>query len=144
MRRTYSIAALICMLAAAAVNAQSSATKTAADGFLATVRISRPVMAAGKPLPAGTYSIRLTADHPTPLAGQSPDAQEWVEFIVNGTVVAREIAEVLDDTDLTPVGASSFPVRSGTRVEVLRGGEFLRVSVKGERNRYLIHLPLMP
>jgi hypothetical protein len=48
------------------------------------------------------------------------------------------------DDDLPAVGASSLPVRSGTRVDMLKGGEFLRISVKGDRERYLIYLPVMP
>jgi hypothetical protein len=67
-----------------------------------------------------------------------------VEFVADGKVIAREIAEVLQDDDLPAVGASSLPVRAGTRVDLLKGGEFLRISVKRDRERYLIYLPVMP
>lgn len=112
--------------------------------MLATVRITTTVMAGGTRLPAGTYEVRLTDEHPTPLPGQSRDAPRWVEFVANGKVVAREIAEVLQDDDLPAVGASAVRVQSGTRVEMLKGGEFLRISVKRERERYLVYLPVMP
>lgn len=108
---------------------------------LATVRIPLGGLADGKPLSAGTYLLRLTAERPTPGVGQSAGAQRVVEFVLNDTVVAREIAEVLHDSDLTPVGDSARRVRDGVRVEWLRGGEFLRVSVKRGTERYLIHLP---
>jgi hypothetical protein len=111
---------------------------------LATVRIPAGVLADGRPLPAGTYEIRLTQERPAPLSGQSAEAQRIVQFVADGRVVARETAEVLRDSDLPAVGTSSLPVRSGARVEMLKGGEFLRVSVKREGERYLIHLPVMP
>jgi hypothetical protein len=107
---------------------------------LATVRVPAGVLADGKPLPAGAYELRLTQERPAPLAGQSPDAQRIVEFVADGRVVARETAEVLRDSDVPAVGTSSQPVQSGARVEMLKGGEFLRVSVKRAGERYLIHL----
>jgi hypothetical protein len=107
---------------------------------LATVAIPVSVMVSGKPVPSGTYEIRLAAGRPAPLAGQSPTAQRWVDFVANGTVVAREAAEVLYDNDLPDIGSSARPVASGTRVEMLKGGEFLRISVKRAAERYLIHL----
>lgn len=125
------------------VAAGQSATATAGTGeVLATVRITHAVLANGKPLPAGTYELRATGERPTPLAGQSPDAERWVEFVANGTVVAREVATVLRDDDRPSVGASSEPVRTGTRVEMLKDGDFLRVSVKQEVERYLVYLPV--
>jgi hypothetical protein len=109
---------------------------------LATVRITTAVLANGAPLSPGTYDVRLTQQRPTPAPGQSWAARQWVEFVANGKVVASEIAEVLHDDDLPAVGASSVRVPSGTRVEMLKGGEFLRVSVKRDHERYLIYLPV--
>ena len=37
-----------------------------------------------------------------------------------------------------------MPVRDGTRVEMLKGGEFLRISLKRGSERFLIHLPVAP
>jgi hypothetical protein len=131
---------LVSVLSPRGINAQAAPD---AD-VLTTVRITQAVMAEAKPLTPGTYDVRLTGQYPIPLAGQSREAQRWVEFVADGKVVAREVAEVLYDQDLTPVGTSSAPVRSGARVEMLKGGEFLRISVKREGERYLIHLPVMP
>jgi hypothetical protein len=100
-------------------------------------------LANGAPLPPGTYEVRLTEQRPTPSPGQSLEARQWVEFVANGKVVAREIAEVLHDDDLPAVGASSVRVPSGTRVEMLKSDNLLRVSVKRDRERYLVYLPVM-
>ena len=139
MRRTALTLAIGCTLTLATVTAQSSA-----PNVLATVRIPAGAAARGTPLPPGSYDLRLTLERPTPLAGQSPDAQRWVEFVAEGKVIAREIAEVLQDDDLPAIGASSTPVRSGVHVDMLTGGEFLRISVKRDGQRYLIYLPMTP
>jgi hypothetical protein len=110
---------------------------------LARVRIPTAVLANGAPLSPGTYELRLTEQRPTPSLGQSLEARQWVEFVANGKVVAREIAEVLHDDDLPAVGASSVRVPSGTRVERLKSDDLLRISVKRDRERYLVYLPVM-
>src|SRR5262245_60175251 len=49
---------------------------------LGSVNISKAVKADGKPLPAGTYQVRLTAQNATPDAkGQTTSAERWVEFV---------------------------------------------------------------
>jgi hypothetical protein len=144
MNRIAFTLSLACTLSVATITGQSTQAPAADVNVLATVRITTTVIAGGTPLPPGTYDIRLTQERPTPLAGQSPDAQRWVEFVAEGKVIAREIAEVLQDDDLPALGASSQPVRSGTRVEMLKGGEFLRISVKRDRERYLVYLLVMP
>lgn len=130
-------------IAVGTLTGQATVAEQVALDVLTTVRVTEAVMAGGKPLPAGTYDIRLANSGPTPLVGQSPDAARWVEFVANGHVVARDVAEVLHDDDMPTVGASSSPVRSGTRVEMLKGDEFLRISVKRQRERYLVHLPVI-
>jgi hypothetical protein len=109
---------------------------TAGSPVLATVNIPTAVLAGGKPLAAGTYQIRFATDLP-PAAS---DAQRRIEFVSKGTVVANEIAEVLRDSDLPTTGDSARPAAQGVRVETLKGGEFVRISVKRNDTRYLIHL----
>ena len=135
-------ALLLFAMSAGSPNPQSIAGTTAGASVLATVQISTPVLAGGTLLAADRYEVRLTGEHPTPRVGQSRTAQESVEFVVNGKVVARDVAEILYDDDLPSSGASSQRAKTGTRVELLKGGEFLRISVKRERERYLIYLPL--
>jgi hypothetical protein len=126
-------------LALAVVVAQSFGQ--AQTTVLGTVRITTAVMANGAVLPPGNYEVRLTQERPPARSGQSADARQWVEFASGGKVVGREIAQVLRDGDLPATGASSRPVPSGTKVEMLKDGEFLRISIKRDRERYLIYLP---
>jgi hypothetical protein len=110
---------------------------------LATVQIPRDVLANGTPLAAGTYELRLTGERPPALVGQSPDAQAFVDIVADGEAVAREVAEVLRDATLPEEGASSQRVPTGVTVNLLNGGEFVRVSVKrDDGTRYLIHFPV--
>ena len=134
---------IACALTAGSLHAQSNRPASADASVLTTVRITTPVKAGGTPLPAGMYELRLTGEHPAPAANEQRHDQEWVEFISNGKVVGRELAEIQYDDDLPAVGASSERARSGTRVEMLKDGEFLRISVKRDDNRYLIYLPVM-
>ena len=110
---------------------------------LATVRIPAPALAYGRPLAPGTYQVRLTGERPTPRPGQSADAQQWVEFVADGSVTAREVAEVIRDDDRPDIGASAERAAEGVRVQILKGGDFLRISVKRQGIRYLIHLPVV-
>jgi hypothetical protein len=138
----YAMALCVCagVLIGSAAAAQSTPASVGTGEVLATVRIPQAVLANGQPLPAGTYDVRLTNEWLT------APTEQWVELVANGAVVAREVAVVLRDDDLPVIGASSVPGQVGTRVEMLKGGEYLRVSVKrvGERERYLVYLPVMP
>jgi hypothetical protein len=98
-------------------------------------------MAGGTMLQPGTYEIRDTGEHLSPLPGQSADAMTWVEFVANGKVVARDGAE-LTDSSSQAVGTSGRTTASRPRVERLKGDEFLRISTTTNGERYLIHLPL--
>jgi hypothetical protein len=124
------------------VSVPSAGAQDAGGEFLATVQIPQPVLASGMPLAPGIYGLRLDQERVPALAGQSPEAQRRIEIIQDGRVVGREVAEVLRDDDLPEVGASSRPVPDGTQVALLRGGEFLRVSIKQGQVRYLIHFPV--
>lgn len=127
-------------LALVGVLAAGPALAHHAASVLGTVRITQPAMAGGTMLQPGTYEIRLTGEHLKPLPGQSEDAGQWVEFISNGTVVARDAAEVMTPGN-APVGTSGGP-NTRARVELLKGGDFLRVSMTRGGERYLIHLPV--
>jgi hypothetical protein len=104
------------------------------------VTITQPVMADGMPLAPGTYEIWITDERPAAGAGSS-DAQRVVEFTQNGQVVAREVAEVFPRAGREVVGTSGTAGSARARVEMLRGGEFVRVSINEADGRYLIHLP---
>ena len=129
--------ALAVMLAAGPVLAHH------APSSLGTVRITQPVKAGGTMLQPGTYEIRDTGEHAKPLPGQSAEAQTHVEFVANGMVVARDLAEVTA-TEAVPVGTSGATSGGATRsrFEMLKGGDFARVSMSRGGERYLIHLPV--
>ena len=97
-------------------------------------------MAGGQVIQPGMYEVRLTGEHVQPLPGQSEDAEQRVEFVSGGRVVARDVAEVMPGA-ATVVGTSGGTA-TGARVERLKGDEFLRVSMNREGERYLIYLPL--
>ena len=128
-------------VALAAVLAAGPAFAHHAAAMLGTVTITQPVMADGKMLAPGTYEIRDTGEHVAP--GQSGDAQAYVEIISNGTVVAREIAEVMPAAPraVGTSGATGGRASTRLRVETLRGNEFVRISANHGGERYLIHLP---
>ena len=105
------------------------------------VQIAQQVMADGKPLPAGTYELWITDERPDVKAGAPSENQRVVEFAQNGKVVAREIAEVFRRGERQVVGTSGSAGTSGARTEMLRGGEYLRVSINDPDGRFLIHLP---
>ncbi len=139
-----SLAAVVFVVAlgAGSVSAQEAARGTGAAASVTTkVRITQAVTADGKALVPGTYELRLTSEQPPQVGGGASANQRWVEFVANGTTVAREIAEVFPFDDARAVGTSS--AGAGTaKVQLLKGGEFLRIAVTGVDGRYLIHLPV--
>ena len=132
MRITLSVA-LACALAAASASAHHPTVE------LGTVRITQPVVAGGTVLQPGTYEIRDTGEHVTPLPGQSAEAQTHVEFVQNGKVVARDVAEVM--TAAPGAVGTSGAANTRLRFERLRGDEFMRISAYHSGERLLIHLP---
>src|SRR5687768_15837974 len=93
------VAALVTTLAAGVVSAQTRQGQTgqgqtgqapAGETSLGSVRLTRSVMADGKPLKAGTYQVRLTSqDAAPPAAGIK--MERWVEFLQGGKVAGREV-----------------------------------------------------
>ena len=113
---------------------------TPATPTIGTARLAQAVMADGKPLPAGTYAIRLTTDTPSVVVGQSPEFTRWVEFVQRGKVIGREIATVVPADDMRTM--AKMPRTGGAvRVQTLKGGDYLRVWITHAGTNYLIHLP---
>ncbi|TAK16341.1 MAG: hypothetical protein EPO35_05615 [Acidobacteria bacterium] len=123
-----------------ALGAQTGAKKPASLG---SVKIGRSVMADGKPLAAGTYTLRVSDETPAAVVGQSPDETRWVEFVQAGAVKGRELATVLSKDALKQMTRKSAPPAAGSaKVELLKGDDYIRVWVNAGGTQYLIHLAL--
>lgn len=109
---------------------------------LGSVSIGRKVMADGKPLAAGSYQVRLTAQAAQPAAkGASEGLERWVEFVQGGKVKGREVVSIVPASEVKGVAKMNPPARGASRVEMLKGNDYLRVWINRGGNHYLIHLP---
>lgn len=105
------------------------------------IRLPQAVLANGQPLAAGAYAVRITTERPTPAVGQSPNAECWVEFVKGGTVAGREVASVISAEDIGTVAKGPAPGLNQSRVDVLKGGEYVRVWINSAGTSYLINMP---
>lgn len=122
----------------------TAAAPTAPTGELAlgSVRLPKAVTADGKPLPAGTYQVRLTAQEAKPNAvGTSQALERWVEFVQKGTVKGREVVSIVPQAEVKNVVKDAPPPKGGSKVQMLKGNEYVRVWINKGGNYYLIHLP---
>jgi len=110
---------------------------------LGTVRLPRAVTADGKPLPAGTYTLRVTAQEARPEAvGTTETLERWAEFVQKGSVKGREVVTIVPDAEVKMV-VKDAPPRPGApaKVQTLRGKDYVRIWVNKRGNHYLVHLP---
>lgn len=126
--------------------AQTKGEVPTAATSLGSVTIPRAVTANGKPLPRGTYQVRLTAESPEPVTkGGAADQYRWVEFVQGGQVKGREVANIIPNADLgtlmTGPDREGPRVTNGAKVELLKGDDFVRVWINRGGVNYLIHLP---
>jgi hypothetical protein len=154
MKQTWLVGAVASVLFVASAaaytptQAQSGSTTQvpAGESVLGTVSIPRAVMADGKPLPAGRYTVRLTAQTAPPgsAPGALPELERWVEFVQGGQVRGRELASIVpaEEVKMTMPGPDmpGRVGRTGSRVEMLKGGEYLRVWIARGGTNYLVHL----
>ena len=127
-------------------NEQPSQTTDAAapagDLLLGTVRLPRAVTADGKPLPAGTYQVRLTGQEAGPPAvGVSENLERWVEFLQGKAVKGREVVSIVPSSEAKLVAKDAPPPANGVKVQTLKGNDYLRVWFNKGGNYYLVHLP---
>jgi hypothetical protein len=136
-------AVLVSTLAAGVVSAQQGQAP-AGETALGTVRLTHSVMADGKPLKAGTYQVRLTSQEAAPPAA-GIKMERWVEFLQGGKVAGREVVSIVPQAELKDLmpGPDSLP-RAGSgssRVEMLKGNDYVRVWINRGGVHYLIHMP---
>jgi hypothetical protein len=129
---------LICALGI--VTIPTFAQEGSSGTVLGSVTLTRKVLADGQPLAAGTYQVRLSSDQVKPAVGESPESERYVEFVRAGKVAGREVATVIPSNDMSTMKYGRPPVNS-SKVEMLKGGDYLRVWINHGSNNYLIHLP---
>lgn len=122
-------------------NTTEAPTATSTAMPLGTVRLPKALRADGKPIAAGTYQVRLTADEAKPDAkGSSEVLERWVEFVKGGQVVGREVVSIVPANEAKLVQKDSPPPSGGSKVETLKGGDYVRVWINRAGNYYLVHL----
>jgi len=118
---------------------EANATDTAMA--LGTVRIPRDVKADGKPLPKGDSQLRLTAEESKPdAAGASEKLERWVEFVQKGSVKGREVVSIVPQAEIKLVQKDAPPPANGSKIQMLKGNDYMRVWINKGGNHYLIHL----
>jgi hypothetical protein len=166
MKRLVLVGALVGAVAASPAFAQMKASKGATDQgaghtapkaqpateaapttpegqvVLGTVRLAKAVKADGKPLPAGTYQVRLTPEQASPAAkGATASLERWAEFVKGGKVVGREVVSIVPQSEISKVQKDTPPHAGASKVETLKGGDYIRVWINKGGTHYLMHLP---
>ena len=126
------------MSAVAVATIPTFAQESSTRAVLGSVTLTRKVLADGQPLAAGTYQVRLSSDQVKPVVGESPQGERYVEFVRAGKVEGREVATVIPTDDMSTMKYGRPPVNS-SKVEMLKGGDYLRVWINSGGNNYLIH-----
>lgn len=122
-------------------NTAEAANAAASAMTLGSVHIPKGVKADGKDLPAGTYTVRLTADEAKPDAkGASQSLERWVEFVKGGKVAGREVVSIVPASEAKLVQKDTPPPSGGSKVEALKGGDYTRVWINKGGTYYLVHL----
>jgi hypothetical protein len=113
------------------------------DLVLGTVHLTKATTADGKPLAAGVYQVKLTAQEAKPDAkGASENTERWVEFIQKGSVKGREVVSIVPQNEVKNVVKDTPPAANGTpKVQTLKGNDYMRVWFNKGGNHYLIYFP---
>jgi hypothetical protein len=120
----------------------TDASAPSGDLLLGTVRLPKAVTADGKPLPAGTYQVRLTGQEAGPPAvGITEPLERWVEFLQGKTVKGREVVSIVPAAEAKLVAKDAPPPPNGVKVQTLKGNDYIRVWINKGGNHYLVHLP---
>jgi hypothetical protein len=160
MKRLVVLGVLVCALGvdaasvASASQAQTATRSTTAKSAaaqptevptqampLGTVNIPRAVKADDQPLRAGAYQVRLAGEPLKPAIGETPNLEQWVEFLQGGKVRGRAVASIVPQNDIGQIAEGPRPNAGGSRVDLLKGNDYIRIWINRGGNNYLIHLP---
>lgn len=126
------------------VQAQTAAANVdvpTAEVALGSVELPRRVMANGETLASSTYDVRVAVDSATPEApGQLPVLERWVEFRQGDEVRGREVVSIIPNNEIEDVAKTAPPASGMSRVELLKGNDYLRVWSNQNNTHYIIHL----
>ena len=113
-------------------------------GGEAGLKVSSPATGAdGKALSPGVYQVRLTAQTASPDAkGQTKQLERWVEFVQKGQVKGREVVTIVPQSEIDKVQKDAPPPANGSKVETLKGGDYVRLWINKGGNHYLVHFPV--
>ena len=121
-------------------NTTENAPATDTAMALGTVRLPKGLKADGKDLPAGTYQVRLTAEEAKPDAkGSSEVLERWVEFVQGGQVKGREVVSIVPAPETKLVQKDTPPPSGGSKIETLKGGDYMRLWINKGGSYYLVH-----
>ena len=124
-------------------NTAPAPTAPSGELVLGLVRLAKGVKADGKALPAGTYQVRLTAQAPSPEAkGQSQGLERWVEFVQRGQVKGREVVTIVPQSEIGNVQKDTPPRANASKIDTLKGGDYVRLWINKGGNHYLVHFPV--
>jgi hypothetical protein len=123
----------------------TAATPAAPTGEVAlgTFRLPKAVTADGKPLAAGTYTARVTAQEAKPEAvGTTEPLARWAELSQGKNVRGREVVVIVPESEIKMVVKDAPPRAGGpAKVQTLRGNDYIRVWFNRAGNHYLIYFP---
>jgi hypothetical protein len=125
-----------------ATGAAQPAKQAAAS--LGTVRIPKAVSANGQPLAAGTYTVRLASEGVPGKVGQTADLSRWCEFVQGNEVKGKELCTVLSSSEVGAVVKDAPPASGSSKVQMLKGNDYLRVWINRGGTHYLMNLPTSP
>lgn len=131
--------AALLSVGAAAQQGQVPSGETA----LGSVNLPRAVMANGQKLAAGSYQVRLTAEQAQPSV-PGIQMERWVEFVRSGKVVGREVVSIIPQSEVKDLNSGAKgprPAAGSSRVETLKGEDYVRVWINRGGVNYLLHLP---
>ena len=146
MKQIWLVGMLAAALSMGTVQAQAPQGEApTGEQALGTISLPRGVMADGKPLAAGSYQVRLTGQSAQPtVAGQRGDLSRWVEFVRAGEVRGREVVTIIPASEMKDLNSGAGGPRPGpnsSRVEMLKGDDYLRIWINRGGVAYLVHLP---
>jgi len=71
----------------------------------------------------------------------APALERWVEFVQKGQVKGREVVSIIPQSEIDKVQKDTPPHANSSKVEMLKGGEYVRLWINKGGNHYLVHLP---